>query len=179
MHVRRVVTGTDGSGESTVVSDTWAPRTHELRFVPGMSSTLVWATEAEQVISGSPEDPTPAIDSYVPEAGASRLIVLRIPPDGAWEAAAQDPEGAAAEQREVSPGLAELFEPEAPGMHTTDTIDYVIVLQGELWLDLGSGPPTCVRQGDIVIQNGTRHAWRNLGDRPALAAFVLLGAPRD
>ena len=68
------------------------------------------------------------------------------------------------------PGLAERFEPDNPVMHTTDTNDYGIVLDGEIWLELDDGRVQHLRQHDIVIQNGTRHAWRNKSDRPALMA---------
>jgi len=48
-------------------------------------------------------------------------------------------------------------------MHTTDSVDYVLVLDGEVWLELDDGELTRLRAGDTVIQNGTRHAWRNQG----------------
>jgi len=60
-------------------------------------------------------------------------------------------------------------------MHTTPTVDYGIVLQGEIVLELDAGHRTRLSAGDVVIQNGTRHAWRNLGDRAATVAFVLIG----
>ena len=68
----------------------------------------------------------------------------------------------------VSPGLAERFEPD--GMHTTPTVDYAIVLDGEIWLELDEGRRRLLRQHDVVIQNGTRHAWRNKSDRTATLA---------
>ncbi len=73
------------------------------------------------------------------------------------------------------PGLAELFEPDNPGMHTTPTVDYGVVLEGEIVLDLDAGETTLLRPGDVVVQNGTRHAWRNPGTRPATVFFVLIG----
>ena len=63
-------------------------------------------------------------------------------------------------------------------MHTTDTIDYGIVLSGEIWLEVDDGEETRLRQHDVVIQNGTRHAWRNKSSAPATAAFVLIGVER-
>ncbi|MFF5968677.1 cupin domain-containing protein [Streptomyces collinus] len=61
-------------------------------------------------------------------------------------------------------------------MHATPTVDYGIVLQGEIVLELDDGHRTSLSAGDIVIQNGTRHAWRNRSDQPATMAFVLIGA---
>ncbi len=75
------------------------------------------------------------------------------------------------------PGLIESFEPDNPGMHTTATIDYGIILEGEMWLELDNGQSRLVKTGDIVIQNGTRHAWRNKSEQIARAVFVMIGAP--
>ena len=86
---------------------------------------------------------------------------------------------AAEENLKVVPGLAECFERENPGMHTTDTVDYGIVLDGEIWLELDDGRVQHLQKHDVVIQNGTRHAWRNKTERPTLMAFVLIGARRS
>jgi len=73
------------------------------------------------------------------------------------------------------PGLIESFELENPGMHTTATTDYGIILEGEMWLELDNGQSRLVKAGDIVIQNGTRHAWRNKSEGIARALFVMIG----
>jgi quercetin dioxygenase-like cupin family protein len=89
-----------------------------------------------------------------------------------------DPAAAAAEQALAQPGLAERFEPDAPGMHTTETIDYAVVLDGAITLELDAGRTVELGTGDVVIQNGTRHAWRNPGEHPATVAFFVVGAHR-
>jgi quercetin dioxygenase-like cupin family protein len=63
-------------------------------------------------------------------------------------------------------------------MHTTDSVDYVVVLDGQVWLELDDGKLTHLRAGDTVVQNGTRHAWRNLADEPVTLAVVQVGANR-
>jgi quercetin dioxygenase-like cupin family protein len=73
------------------------------------------------------------------------------------------------------PGLAERFDPDDPGMHSTPTVDYAVVLEGEVWLVMAGGEGTLLRRGDVVIQNATRHAWRNRSERPATIATVLVG----
>ena len=78
----------------------------------------------------------------------------------------------------ASPGIAERFEPDNPGMHTTDSVDYIVVLAGEVWLELDDGRLTRLRAGDTVVQNGTRHAWRNRGTEPVTLAVVQLGVQR-
>ena len=171
MEIRRVVTGRDQSGRATVASDGPAPRTHDFRHVPGMSATMLWAT-----VPGRPPDaadPTPAARSQLPPPGGTCFVIVRLPPDDVLRAA--DPVAAGAEHLAASPGIAERFEPGNPGMHVTDSVDYVLVLDGAIWLDLDDGNLVRLGPGDTVIQNATRHAWRNLGDAPATLAVVHVG----
>lgn len=65
-----------------------------------------------------------------------------------------------------------------PGMHTSDSIDYDVVMEGEIHLELDDGESKKLSRGDVVVQNGTRHAWRNKSDKPATMLFVLVGAHR-
>ena len=61
-------------------------------------------------------------------------------------------------------------------MHVTQTVDFAILLDGELWLELDDGKTVHLDAGDVVVQQATRHGWRNKGERPATIAFVMLGA---
>ena len=74
--------------------------------------------------------------------------------------------------------MAEAMDPEHPGMHTTDTVDFVLVISGEVSLELDDGAMVHLRPGECVIQNGTRHAWRNRSDKPCVLAGVTVGATR-
>ena len=76
------------------------------------------------------------------------------------------------------PGFVEHLELDNPGMHTTDSVDYGIVIAGEVFLELDNGEERLLTAGDCVVQNGTRHAWRNRSDKTVTIAFVLLGADR-
>ena len=60
-------------------------------------------------------------------------------------------------------------------MHVTQTVDYAILLDGELWLELDDGETVHLSAGDVVVQQATRHGWRNQGEHPATIAFVMLG----
>jgi mannose-6-phosphate isomerase-like protein (cupin superfamily) len=62
-----------------------------------------------------------------------------------------------------------------PGMHKTDTIDYCVVLSGEIWAVLDEGE-VLLRAGDCLVQRGTNHAWSNRSDTPCVIAFVLIAA---
>jgi len=177
LRLRRIVTGHDGEGASIVALDGAPSVASAYEHVPGMMTRLVWATSADGRIPARAEDPTTPTLSHVPAAGETRFIVATFPPDSVFAAAEFRPELAAEENRRLSPGLAELFEPD--GFHRTDTVDYAIVLDGELRLELDDGTRTRLRQHDVLVQNGTRHAWRNESDRPATVAFVLMGARRE
>jgi hypothetical protein len=175
--MRRVVTGHDENGRSVVVSDGTVPRSRESTSLPGSVSRLPWATEPGEPVSRPGEDPTPKVASLLPAPGGTRFIVLTFPPDSAMADPSFDPVAFDREQRADSPGIAELIEPD--GMHATPTVDYGIVLRGEIVLELDDGHCTRLAAGDIVIQNGTRHAWRNRSDEPVTMAFVLIGAERE
>jgi quercetin dioxygenase-like cupin family protein len=67
---------------------------------------------------------------------------------------------------------------EADGMHTTDSIDFEVVISGKVYLQLDGGEERLLLPGDTVVQNGTRHVWRNPGPEPCLLAVVMIGAHR-
>lgn len=177
MTIRRVVTGHDERGKAIVVADGSPPRSHAFATIPGMGETVVWTTSAGEPIPLDGSDAT-LVDADLPETGGTRFAVVTFPPDAVFAEPGFDPAAAAAEHLRVAPRLASLFEADAPGMHTTDTVDYAIVLDGDMWLELDDGELVHLRRGDVVVQNGTRHAWRNRGETPATLAFVNVGARR-
>ncbi|EKT80469.1 hypothetical protein Rwratislav_00210 [Rhodococcus wratislaviensis IFP 2016] len=170
--IRRVVTGLTAGGTPAIVSDGAPPRSHVHTLPPGMVNTLLWHTSARANAMG--EDRTRELASYVPAPGDSVALVVTFPPDSVFADPDFDVVAAATEQNKAIPGLAELFEQDSPGMHTTPSVDYGVVLDGEIILDLEQDS-TVLRAGDIVVQNGTRHAWRNATDNPAVMFFVLIG----
>ena len=176
MKVKRVVTGRNETGESVFVSVTDAPCTHDYEHIPGMSITQLWSTSASPRLPRSVEDPTTSISSIVPGPGGTQFMIVAFPPDQIMTSPSFNAMAAVEENIRHAPGLAEKFEVASPGMHTTDTIDYGIVLKGEIWLELDRGKTEQLRSGDVVVQNGTRHAWRNRGATTALVAFVMIGA---
>jgi hypothetical protein len=175
--MRRIVTGHDAQGRSVVVDDGVPPRTHDFVSLPGFTSTLVWATEVDRPASRSGEDPTQKVESFLPAPGCTRMIVITLPPDAVLATPEFDGPGYVAEQLTHSPKLAETFEMD--GMHTTPTVDCVIVLDGEIWLELDEGHLTHLTAGDVVVQNATRHGWCNKSDKPVVLAAVLIGATAE
>jgi mannose-6-phosphate isomerase-like protein (cupin superfamily) len=178
VQIRRVVTGVDATGRAVLVSDGPPPRHHDLVHVPGMSTALLWATAPGAPLRAGGADPTPELVSQLPLPGGTCFVIVRFPPDSVFTDPGFDPVAADAEQRLASPGIAERFEPGNPGMHTTDSVDYVVVLAGEVWLELDDGQLTRLRAGDTVVQNGTRHAWRNRSTEPVTLAVVQVGVQR-
>lgn len=177
MSGRRVVTGLDAEGRAVVVEDGRPPGGWVSRTAPGMAASLVWGTEAGEAVPGDWSGVGTGA-SFVPDTGGTRLFVMRFPPDSVYSAPAFDAAAFLAEAGEGLPGLAERFEPSHLGMHTTASVDYAIVLEGTPALELDNGAVTPLAAGDIVVQNGTRHAWRNPGDSPAAIAMVLVGVHR-
>jgi hypothetical protein len=175
VQIRRVVTGNSPAGAAMVAMDAAPPRTDAFKSIPGLVSRLIWATSKESSLPFNGTDPTKLVDDFIPAPGETRMLVLTFPPDSVFASPSFNPQAAMAENLAVSPGLAERFEPD--GKHTTPTIDYGIVLDGEIWLELEDGVETCLKPFDVFVQNGTRHAWRNKSDKPASFAVVLIGAP--
>jgi hypothetical protein len=178
MQVRRIVTGHDAGGKSVVISDAPAPRARVGVHHPGFAEALLWSTSQTPSLPADPKDPTLQVTSFMAEPGGTRFLMVTFPPDAV--ALSPDFDGAKAfeEHLKGSPGIADRMEPDNPGMHTTDTIDYVVVLDGEVWLELDDGKEVLLKKHDVIIQNGTRHAWRNKTDRGVTLAAVLVGAKR-
>ena len=172
---RRVVTGVDDAGRSVVLSDGPSPNSHDFTHIPGMGTTLVWATVREDGKAYAGDDPTPAVTRDLPGPGETRFLIVRFPPEAVYADPGFDAAAARAETRRVSPDLAERFEPDHPGMHATDTLDYMIVLDGEIHLELDDGATVALKTGDVVVQCANRHAWRNPGATPVTLGVVQVG----
>ncbi|WP_347906574.1 cupin domain-containing protein [Pseudomonas grandcourensis] len=178
MTIRRLVTGTV-DGRSVILSDGAVPRHHQYQSIPGFSTALVWATSPSSSHLEAVDDPITPASSYVPAPGESRLLIVTFPPDSVFMSEDFDPAAAYAEQQKQLTGLVEHFDPENPGMHTTPTIDYGIVLEGTVWLELDGGVVEKLEKHNVIIQQGNVHAWRNRSEQPATLAFILIGSRRD
>jgi quercetin dioxygenase-like cupin family protein len=174
--MRRIVTGITNEGKSVVVSDGPSPRSHDFVHIPGHSSTIIWTTDGNEVAPTPGEDRTLELKSILPAPGATILTRIQFPPESVFTSLDFDPSAAEAEQREHSPGLLELFEEHAfSPYHTTPTIDYLIILEGELVLLLDDNCEIVSHAGDIIVQNGVRHGWANRSDRTASMIGVMVG----
>jgi quercetin dioxygenase-like cupin family protein len=172
---RRVVTWSV-NGKSVIVSDAPAPNAHSYRGMPGFSSSVIWTTSSAPSTQLPSEEPAPPRVQILPAPGETRLMIFTFPPIAVFSSPDFDPVLAHREQAEHIPGLVDTFESNDPAMHTTKSIDYAVVLEGEIWLELDDGVTTHLQPGDVVIQGAARHAWRNKGALPAKLLFVLVGA---
>jgi quercetin dioxygenase-like cupin family protein len=144
--IRRVITGHDSRNVAKVIREGEATNTKTPR--EGVSSTLMWCTEvmpADIAIGADVEDMGARILGTAPPENGSRFIVM-----------------------EFAPGVVS-------EMHRTETVDYIVMLSGEIDMEMDDSSVT-LRAGDIMVQRGTNHAWINRGTAPARLAVVLLDA---
>jgi hypothetical protein len=174
MTVRRVVTGTDARGKSVFLSDGVVPHSREFTSMPGQAQIRVWFTPGPPSTTPPATEPTDNTGPVVPGPGGASFVIVRYAPDSVVDSPDFDPAAAGDELARYAPDMAADFEPD--GMHRTRSVDYGVVLEGEVWLELDGGAQTRLTPGDTVVQLAARHAWRNKTQAPATVAFVLTGA---
>lgn len=144
--IRRVVTGHDAGHVAKVLLD--EPATNAKFPRPGQVSTLMWCAAgapADISVGEAPDDMGARIMGTPPPTNGTRFAVIDYPPGNKAH------------------------------MHRTETIDYVIVMEGEIEMDMDDSSVK-LKAGDIMIQRGTNHAWMNRSDKRARVAFVLVDA---
>ena len=167
--VRRIVTGVNEAGRSHIVSDTLLPTAD---VAPGEPVRVgLWMTESAPASNKGTDDPVPdGVITRTPPVhrGGSVIRITEIVPDARR---AYTPEDFQRRGCKTTPDRSAKH----PGFHATDTIDYAICLEGEIWAVLDEDE-TLMRPGDVLIQRGTYHAWSNRSDRVARMLFVLIDA---
>ena len=169
--IRRIVTGNDAQGRSRIVEDGPAPAVRTVAERPGYRVTNLWATQGAPACIDAP-DMTGELRGVLPPKSGTVVRIIDIPPD------LKDP---AERERAMKASFGNLFADadhkpapgQHPGMHTTTTVDYAILLSGEL-VAIMDEEETVMRAGDVLIQRGTNHAWSNRSDAPARIAFILV-----
>ena len=145
--IRRVVTGHDVDGRATVLHDGPAQNVKSPR--PGQFSTLLWCTDgapAPMPVGLDAEDMGARVLGTYPPEQGTRFMIAEYPPGN------------------------------VPRRHRTETIDYVIVLSGRIEMELDEGETVALDAGDVMVQRGTYHAWRNPGPDVCRMVFVLVDA---
>jgi hypothetical protein len=161
--IRRVITGETPAGEAvfSLVEDV-APQTNDL----GEIFHMIWGADGELRL---PVDGMPrfAPTAFPPLEGGFRVSTVELPPGYTGR---NSPRARDTLRRPVS-------DPET-GMHKTDSVDVAVVISGEVVLDQGAAGEVTLRRGDVLVQNGALHAWRNRSDESCVLVFVVLAAER-
>ena len=173
--IRRIITEDDTNGRSRISEDAPATAIRTVEERPGYRNVNLWRTEGVPIPINAP-DSILAHKGILPPANGTILRIIDFPPEVA------DP---AERKRRIQATFGTMFtdaqhdkrEGAHPGMHRTDTVDYAIILEGEIWAVMDENE-ALMRTGDVLIQRGTNHAWANRSQKTARIAFVLLDGRR-
>ncbi len=168
--VRRIVTAHDADGKAVILSDGAAPNVR-VRKESGITSTLLWTTPAVPATYSNADRGDVEI-ATAPPPGSTVLRVVEFPPHDSQHAGDSS---AVLEEMGIGATTGGRRAPHHAHMHATDSVDYAIVVEGEIDMLLDDSE-VHMKTGDILVQQGTNHAWVNRGERPCKIAFVLIDA---
>ncbi len=168
---RRVVTGHDAKGRAVVLFDGESPHTFVLEKAGGLRLTEIWETRSSPADNSGARDAADHERRIDPVGGGSVFRIIEYPPDSV-RLKTLAPESFF---RGMGAKVADAATRRHPGMHKTDTVDYCVVLSGEIWAVIDEGE-VMLRAGDCLVQRGTNHAWSNRSEEPCVIAFVLIAA---
>jgi hypothetical protein len=172
--IRRVVCENNKEGKSVIVED--GPPKHERRDPnnPGRRVCNLWATFGSPAPIGDPDRST-EIKGILPPPGGTVVKIIDMPPEPKATAERDRTVAHAFSAQAQEPGLRRRPETGHPGMHETDTVDYAVVLKGEIYAMVDGGE-TLLKEGDILIHRATNHAWSNRSSETCRVLFVLVAA---
>jgi len=169
--IRRIVTGHNAQGKSIFVSDAPSPHVLTLPGAGDFALTNLWVTDGAPASNDGNADAAARTIVLEPPANGTIFRVVEFPPEKGGGTFDRDAAFAAmgadhAKDRDAS---------RHPGMHKTSSVDYAIVLSGEIYALMDEGE-TLMKAGDCLVQRGTNHAWANRSSTPCLVAFILVNA---
>jgi mannose-6-phosphate isomerase-like protein (cupin superfamily) len=172
--IHRVVTGHDADGKAIIASNGPLPTVVEISAIPGTLFHEVWSTTGTPAPVDNGTDPTLGPLMLPPPTQGTRIRFVDIPPDTpeflAHGAARMKEAFTQAGDAKVS--TVKAHSPH-PLMHRTESVDYGIVIDGEMTLVLDDSE-VLLKPGSVVIQRGTNHAWANRSGQPCRMLFVLV-----
>lgn len=169
--VRRVLTGHDAQGRSTFIADGPAPNFKEMTGFSGLFLTDLWETGGAPASNAGDKDAAARPVRLEPPKSGTILRIVEFPPDSAWRGSTDGTAGFKAIGAAHAPDKGS----SDPMMHKTSTVDYIIVLKGEIHAIMETGEKL-LRAGDIMVQRGTNHSWSVRGNEPCIVAAVLVSA---
>jgi hypothetical protein len=171
--IRRVVTGHNAAGRSVFIMD--APAPHVYQRSPGSAVvTELWETRTMPADNGDDAEATDHPFRLAPPKNGTVFRVIEYPPDR-QRLAALERERASADDGSGHGAAFDRGSPRHPGFHKTNSVDYAIVLSGEIYALMDEGE-VLLKAGDVLVQRGTNHSWSNRADESAYVAFVLIDA---
>jgi len=169
--VRRVVPGHDAQGRSIILSDGPAASVKVIPTFPGLALTDFWETTASPASNAGRADAADRPVHLEPSRNGTIFRMVEFPPDASRPKGGDAREGFAA----IGAGHVKDASHADPLMHKTATVDYAVVVKGEIYAVMEKGE-TLLRAGDVLVQRGTNHSWSVRGKDPCLVAFVLVSA---
>jgi mannose-6-phosphate isomerase-like protein (cupin superfamily) len=171
--VRRIVTVDDAQGKSVAIADAPSPDVRLDPARPGYAATRIWVTDRTPARIQGVHETLDMPHTIEPPPGGSVCRVVSFPPDASYRNRISGRDVAAFFEAMGSPA-ASTYSPRAPHpyMQKTRTLDFCLVLEGEITLVLDT-EEVHLKAGDTVVQRGTNHAWSNRSNRPAVVAFSL------
>ena len=169
--VRRVVTGHDAAGKSIFLTDGLAPNVKAMASMPGLALTDLWETQGAPARNDGSADSADRPVRLEPPRNGTILRIVEFPPDSQW----RDRADARTAFGSIGAGHAPDAHSADPMMHKTATVDYIIVLKGEIYAIMDKGE-TLLKPGDILVQRGTNHSWSVRGSEPCIIAAILVNA---
>jgi mannose-6-phosphate isomerase-like protein (cupin superfamily) len=171
--IRRVVTGHDAAGRSIFIAD--SPTPHVFSRTKGSAIVHeVWETARTPADNRGNDDAIRRGHRLAPPKNGTVFRVIEYPPD-AERLAAIAHEDTLPDDGSGRAAASDRNNPRHPGFHKTATVDYAIVLSGEIFALMDDGE-VLLRAGDVLVQRGTNHAWSNRTGENAIVAFVLVDA---
>lgn len=171
--IRRVVTGKDSSGKAVVLMDSAAPNVVASKE-RGTVSTLLWVTDSTPASVAGKADAADRKIGVPPPPNGSVFRIIEFPPEKEVKSS-YDELVQALRKQGLAPEGPSRDHPPHPGMHRTRTIDYALILSGEIDMVMDNSE-VHLKAGDVVVQRATNHAWANRSDKPCKVAFILIDA---
>jgi cupin domain len=169
--VRRVLTGHDADGRSTFIADGDAPNVKEMGSNSGLAITELWETNGAPASNAGDKDAGNRKVRLEPPKNGTVFRIVEFPPDSQWQSRPDARKWAAAIDADHVPDRGS----SDPMMHKTSTVDYIIVLKGEIYAIVDKGE-TLLRTGDVFVQRGTNHSWSVRGNESCVIGVVLVDA---
>jgi len=169
--IRRVITTQNDAGRSCILQDSLAPNVNEVASMPGLAITELWETLQVPANNEGTSDAADRPIRHEPPKGGTLFRTVEFPPDEVWRGSVDSQKAFDS----IGGGHTRDASSDDPMMHKSDTIDYVVILSGEVYAVMDEDE-VLLKAGDVLVQRGTKHSWSNRSSASCLLAVVLVSA---